>query len=112
MLEGWVVLLNVGLEVNFSALHLLEGQQCLVTDGRRAAYVLERSPESELEFVIVGDVSVGGSADGLHCARRVLDRHVLCELPATSGIFTSLLSSKASVDMYRCIGPVLLGSRL
>lgn len=108
MLEGWVFLRDIGLEVNFGALHLKEGQQCLVPDRSRVLYILDGSPEAELEFVIIGYVSVRGSADGLHCARRVLDRQVLCEFPATSGILTSLLSSKASVDMYRCIGPVVL----
>jgi len=109
MLEGRIVLPDVGLEVNLSAFHLMKSQQCLVTGRRRASYILRRSPEAELESVVVGNVSVCGSANGLNCTRRVLDRHVLRELPAISGIFTSLLSSDASIDMYRCVGSGVLG---
>ena len=69
------------------------------------------SPEAELEFVIVTDVSVRGSGNGRNDLRRVLDRHVLCELPTVSGILTSLLSSEAIVDVQRWIGSVVLGLR-
>jgi len=66
VLKGWIILQDVGLEVDYGTVHLKEDQQWLVTDRRRELYIVKRSPKAELELVVVGNISVCGSANGHH----------------------------------------------